>query len=126
MLDVLASSIGSLSNPLNIANAFKTKEKSSITNKTVSSYISYLEDAFLTQSVQRYGIKGRKHIGAKKNYFTDIGLRNARLNFRQLEETHILECDFVANRGSKRIYIDDNGIFIICLKDFLLNNEIDL
>ena len=203
LLDVLASSIGSLSNPLNIANTFKTKEKSSITNKTVSSYISYLEDAFLTQSVQRYDIKGRKHIGAnKKNYFTDIGLRNARLNFRQLEETHImeniiynelryrgydvdigtveynktdkngqnkkiqLECDFVANRGTKRIYIqsaydvsslekkeqeenslmrisdsfrkiiiqrhqviphyDDNGIFIICLKDFLLNNEIVL
>lgn len=142
LLDVAASSIGSLTNPVKIENTFKTKEKSTITNKTITSYLMYLEDAFLIQTAERFDIKGRKHIGAnKKYYFTDIGLRNARLNFRQIEESHImenviynelkfrgynvdvgvieynskdkngksqktqLECDFVANLGSEKIYI---------------------
>lgn len=142
LLNVLSSSIGSLTNPVKMQNTFKTKEKSTITNKTITSYINYLEDAFLIQTSERFDIKGRKYIGAnKKYYFTDLGLRNARLNFRQIEETHImeniiynelkmrgydvdvgvveynsrdkngkclktqLECDFVANLGSKRIYV---------------------
>lgn len=142
LLNVISSSIGSLTNPVKMQNTFKTKEKSTITNKTITSYINYLEDAFLIQTSERFDIKGRKYIGAnKKYYFTDLGLRNARLNFRQIEETHImeniiynelkmrgydvdvgvveynskdkngksiktqLECDFVANLGSKRIYI---------------------
>lgn len=142
LLNVISSSIGSLTNPVKLQNTFKTKENSSITNKTITSYINYLEDAFLIQTSERFDIKGRKYIGAnKKYYFTDLGLRNARLNFRQIEESHImeniiynelkmrgydvdvgvveynskdkngkslktqLECDFVANQGSKRIYV---------------------
>ena len=201
LLDVTASSIGAFTNPVKIQNTFRTKEKSSITNKTITSYLNYLEDAFLIQTVERFDIKGRKYIGAnKKYYFTDSGLRNARLNFRQIEEPHImeniiynelkmrgynvdvgiveyntkdkegktkkiqLECDFVANQGNEKIYIqsaldissekkktqeensllrindsfkkiiiqkekviphyDDNGIYIICLEDFLTGDEL--
>ena len=201
LLDVTASSIGAFTNPVKIQNTFRTKEKSSITNKTITSYLNYLEDAFLIQTVERFDIKGRKYIGAnKKYYFTDSGLRNARLNFRQIEEPHImeniiynelkirgynvdvgiveyntkdkegktkkiqLECDFVANLGNEKIYIqsaldissekkktqeensllrindsfkkiiiqkekviphyDDNGIYIICLEDFLTRDEL--
>ena len=201
LLDVTASSIGSFTKPVKIQNTFKTKEKSSITNKTITSYLNYLEDAFLIQTVERFDIKGRKYIGAnKKYYFTDSGLRNARLNFRQIEEPHImeniiynelkmrgynvdvgiveyntknkegktkkiqLECDFVANLGNEKIYIqsaldissekkktqeensllrindsfkkiiiqkekviphyDDNGIYIICLEDFLTGDTL--
>ncbi len=142
LLDVAASAIGSLTNPVRLQNTFKTREKSTITNKTITTYLKYLEDAFLIQISERFDIKGRKHIGAnKKYYFTDIGLRNARLNFRQMEEGHImeniiynelkmrgynvdvgiieyfskdkdgkskktqLECDFVANQGNEKIYI---------------------
>lgn len=200
LLNVVASSVGSLTNPVKIENTFKTIKKSTITNKTITSYLDYLEDAFLIQTVQRFDIKGRKYIGAnKKYYFTDTGLRNAKLNFRQLEETHLmenliynelrirgynvdvgvveynskdkngnslktqLECDFVANQGNCRVYVqsvlnissdeklkqeensllrisdgfkkviiqkekivphyDDNGIYIICLEDFLLNDK---
>ena len=201
LLDVTASSIGVFTNPVKIQNTFRTKEKSSITNKTITSYLNYLEDAFLIQTVERFDIKGRKYIGAnKKYYFTDSGLRNARLNFRQIEEPHImeniiynelkirgynvdvgiveyntkdkegktkkiqLECDFVANLGNEKIYIqsaldissekkktqeensllrindsfkkiiiqkekviphyDDNGIYIICLEDFLTGDTL--
>ncbi len=200
LLNVVASSIGSLTNPVKIENTFRTIKKSTITNKTITSYLDYLEDAFLIQTVQRFDIKGRKYIGAnKKYYFTDIGLRNAKLNFRQLEETHLmenliynelrirgynvdvgvveynskdkngkslktqLECDFVANQGNCRVYVqsalnvssseklkqeensllrisdsfkkviiqkekivphyNDNGIYITCLEDFLLNDQ---
>ena len=201
LLDVVASSIGSLTNPVKIENTFKTKKKSTITHKTITSYLNYLDDAFLIQAVDRFDIKGRKYIGAnKKYYFSDTGLRNARLNFRQIEETHImeniiynelkmrgynvdvgvveyrakdkngslkqiqLECDFVANLGNEKIYIqsalnladekkkaqeensllritdsfkkvivqkekvvphyDENGIYIVCLEDFLMGTAI--
>ena len=197
LLDVVASSIGSPTNPVKIENTFKSKKKSTITHKTITSYLNYLDDAFLIQTAERFDIKGRKYIGAnKKYYFSDVGLRNARLNFRQLEESHImeniiynelkmrgynvdvgivecrakdkngslrqiqLECDFVANLGNEKIYIqsalnladekkkaqeensllkindsfkkvivqkekvvphyDENGIYIVCLEDFLL------
>ena len=200
LLNVVASSVGSLTNPVKIENTFKTIKKSTITNKTITSYLDYLEDAFLIQTVQRFDIKGRKYIGAnKKYYFTDTGLRNVKLNFRQLEETHLmenliynelrirgynvdvgvveynskdkngkslktqLECDFVANQGNYRVYVqsalnvssseklkqeensllrisdsfkkviiqkeklvphyNDNGIYIICLEDFLLKDQ---
>ena len=200
LLNVVASSVGSLTNPVKIENTFKTIKKSTITNKTITSYLDYLEDAFLIQTVQRFDIKGRKYIGAnKKYYFTDTGLRNVKLNFRQLEETHLmenliynelrirgynvdvgvveynskdkngkslktqLEIDFVANQGNYRVYVqsalnvssseklkqeensllrisdsfkkviiqkekivphyNDNGIYIICLEDFLLKDQ---
>ena len=90
---VLASGIGSPVNALNIANTFKSLKKlNNITDKTVSTYISYLEDAFLVEKAERYDIKGRSYIGTlSKYYFKDMGLRNAILAFRQVEENHLME-----------------------------------
>ncbi|MBP5288137.1 MAG: ATP-binding protein [Elusimicrobiales bacterium] len=110
LTDVLASGIGALSNPLKIEKTFKSREKSSITNKTVSAYIEYLEEAFLISTAQRFDIKGHKYIGAsKKYYFTDMGLRNSRLNFRQIEENHIME-NVIYNELLIRGYSTDIGI----------------
>ena len=142
LVDVLASATGSLTNAPKIRATFKSSLHSSISIDTIRSYIDCLEDAFLVSEAKRYDIKGRKYIGAPvKYYFEDVGLRNARLNFRQVEETHLmenviynelrargfsvdvgivprryidesgkkatsmLEVDFVANRGSRRYYI---------------------
>ncbi|MGN0261359.1 MAG: ATP-binding protein [Eggerthellaceae bacterium] len=92
LVDVLASSIGSLTNPPKIEATFASVLKSKISTNTISAYIGYLEESFLIEEARRYDIKGRKYIGSpKKYYFEDIGLRNARLNFRQVEETHIME-----------------------------------
>ena len=92
VVDVLASAVGSLTNPTNLANTFASRGMGSIDDKTVRAYIDYLKDAFLVEEVSRYDVKGRKHIGAqKKYYYEDLGLRNARLNFRQQEETHLME-----------------------------------
>ena len=91
LLNVLASAVGSLSNPSKLANTFKSNGIS-VSDKTVGAYISYLQDAFFINKAERYDIKGRKYIASPyKYYFTDVGLRNAQLNFRQQEETHIME-----------------------------------
>lgn len=199
VVNIVASSIGSLTNPTKISDTFKSKLKSSISPNTVRTYINHLKEAFLISEAQRFDVKGRKYIGSPtKLYFEDVGLRNARLNFRQMEETHLmenivynelrlrgfsvdvgsvskrqvvdgrslsyqLEVDFVANLGSRRYYVqsalslpdqqkrdqekasllaikdafrkiiivkngleqgyDDDGIFYINLKKFLLNPE---
>ena len=199
VVNIVASSIGSLTNPTKISDTFKSKLKSSISPNTVRAYINHLKEAFLISQAQRFDVKGRKYIGSPtKLYFEDVGLRNARLNFRQMEETHLmenivynelrlrgfsvdvgsvnkrqlvdgrslsyqLEVNFVANLGSRRYYIqsalslpdqqkrdqekasllaikdafrkiiivkngldhgyDDDGIFYINLKKFLLNPE---
>ena len=93
LVRVLASGIGSLMSPTTIANTFKSiKNLQNITNKTVDTYIGYLEDAFLIEKAERYDIKGRQYIGSSsKYYFKDCGLRNAILSFRQFEENHIME-----------------------------------
>ncbi len=92
LVNVLASSIGSLINPTIIANTYSSSKKSNCSHKTISSYIKYLEDAFLISESPRYDIKGRKYIGTnKKYYFVDVGIRNARLAFRQQEPTHLME-----------------------------------
>ena len=92
LLDVLASSIGALTNPSKLANTFKSERQISIGSETIDKYIGYFEDAFLIKKAVRYDVKGRKYIGTPaKYYYSDIGLRNARLEFRQLEETHIME-----------------------------------
>ncbi|MBE5835814.1 MAG: ATP-binding protein [Butyrivibrio sp.] len=92
LLNVLASSIGSLTNPSKLANTFKSERQISIGSETIDRYIGYFEDAFLIKKAVRYDVKGRKHIGTPaKYYYSDMGLRNARLEFRQLEETHIME-----------------------------------
>ena len=200
LIDVIASSIGSLTNPQKMANTFRSAKQSTITRDTVKTYLDYMQDAFLMERAVRYDIKGRKYIDTPaKYYFEDLGLRNVRLNFRQTEHTHLmenliynelrmrgysvdvgqviqntknekgiserkqLEVDFVCNRGQDRIYIqsayallseekteqelrslkqikdsflkvvivggmqptfrNDDGILILNIFDFLLNNS---
>ena len=92
VVDVLASNIGSLTNPLNLENTFKTVKREVLKSKTIASYIGKLREAYLIEQAKRYDIKGRKYISAQmKYYFADLGLRNARLDFRQIEETHLME-----------------------------------
>lgn len=199
LMKVIASTIGSLSNAQKISDTFNSSGDKSISMPTISNYLKYLTESFVIQKGERYDIKGRKYIGTpSKYYYTDLGLRNALLNFRQFEETHLmenaiyneliyrgykvdvgvveirvdengkktrkqLEVDFVVNQGSKRYYIqsaytlpnqekveqeqaslikipdsfkkiiitsgnfpvwrNDQGITIIGLFDFLLNDD---
>ena len=117
LVDVLASAIGAPSNPTKIANTFATERGSTYTNKTISNHIDYLAEAFLISKANRYDIKGRKYIGANlKYYFVDLGLRNARLNFRQQEPTHIME-NIVYNELLVRGYNVDVGIVEIMEKN---------
>ena len=92
IVNMLASSVGSLTNPSKIANTFESNGIKGVSDKTISLYINYLMEAFMINKVQRYDIKGKRYISTpSKYYFSDIGLRNARLNFRQQEENHIME-----------------------------------
>ena len=92
LLDIISSSIGSLSNPTKLANTFMSEKNIKISQFTVSTYLNYFIDAFLIEKARRYDVKGRKYISSPyKYYFSDIGLRNARLNFRQNEQSHIME-----------------------------------
>lgn len=142
LINILASAIGSLTNPTKIEATFKSEIKSEISSNTIRQYIEFLKDAFLIREANRYDVKGRKYIGTPlKYYFEDVGLRNARLGYRQSEETHLMEnviynellvrgfavdvgvvekrkknsngtskrvyyeIDFIANKGSRRYYI---------------------
>ena len=90
--DILFSSVGSLTNPTRIANTISSVQGHSTTQPTVSNHIAFLEDAFLVKSVKRYDVRGREYLDSPLKYYAeDIGLRNARLNFRQIEETHLME-----------------------------------
>jgi len=110
LIDVMASSIGSLANPNRISNTFKSEKKVSLDPKTIKDYLSYLENAFLLSETKRYDVKGRKYINTPlKYYFEDVGLRNARLNFRQLEEPHIME-NVVYNELNLRGFNVDVGV----------------
>lgn len=92
LMNVMASSIGSSCNPNKIANTFKNVKKVSLAPQTIAKYLSFMEDAFIVEKSVRYDIKGRKYISTlSKYYFQDVGLRNALLNFRQVEETHLME-----------------------------------
>lgn len=200
LLDFVSSSVGSLSNPTKLANRFLTENKIKISNNTISKYLSYFEEAYVIYCAKRYDVKGGKYFSTSQKYFfADIGLRNARLNFRQVEETHLMEnilyndllrrgfdvdvgvieyvyrednkltkkqfeIDFVVNRGNVRYYIqsafalptqekieqetrslnlvkdsfrkivvvkddivpryDNNGIYYIGIKGFLLSEDI--
>ena len=109
LINVIASSIGSLTNPLKIQNTFKSVKKSEISVNTIKNYLDYLQDAFLIEKAVRYDIKGRKYIETPaKYYFEDLGLRNARLNFRQNEQTHLME-NLIYNELCKRGYSVDVG-----------------
>ena len=195
VINILASSVGSLTNPMNIYKTYTSVGDKDISINTITSYIEYIENAFLVKKVERYDVKGRKYISTPfKYYFTDLGLRNVRLNFRQQEENHIMEniifnellirgytvdvgvvetrnsdgrtyyeIDFICNMASNRYYIqsalnidskeknyqesrplncvgdnfkkiivvkddinpwyNEDGILIIGIKDFLLNNS---
>ena len=110
LVDILASAVGSLTDPLNLANTFKSVKKKTISDKTLKKYMDYLMDAFLVSKAVRYDIKGRKYIGSPaKYYFEDVGLRNARLNFRQMEENHIME-NIIYNELRIRGYHVDVGL----------------
>ena len=92
LMQVLASDIGSLTNPTKLADTFRSRHKSTISKNTVDHYIEYLSDAFLIEKAQRYDVKGRRYINSPfKYYFTDLGLRNAQIDFRQVEDTHLME-----------------------------------
>ena len=110
LLDIISSSIGSLTNPQKLANTFDSAGKMKLSAVTIKQYLDYFEDAFLIHRSKRYDIKGKKYISTPyKCYFSDIGLRNARLNFRQIEETHIME-NIIYNELCVRGYSVDVGI----------------
>lgn len=200
LIDILASAIGSLTNPTKLSNTFKSMGQKSLSDKTIKLYLDYLADSFLIEKAVRFNVKGKKYIDSpSKYYFEDVGLRNARLNFRQQEENHImeniiytelrsrgyrvdvgvveiqetactgkskrkqLEIDFIANKGNRKYYIqsafemsssekieqekkslnklndsfkkfviikddiktsiDENGLIIMGIYDFLLNEN---
>ena len=110
IVNILASSVGSLTNPLNITNTFNSKGYLDVSNSTVSNYINYLLDAFLISKVERYDIRGKNYISTpSKYYFADIGLRNARLNYREVDEEHIME-NVIYNELKVRGYNVDVGV----------------
>lgn len=110
LINVLASGIGSLTNPSKIVATFNSVIQSDISLNTVRSYIEYLEDAFIISEANRYDVKGRKYIGTPlKYYFEDVGLRNARLGFRQIEETHLME-NIIYNELRVRGFSVDVGV----------------
>lgn len=110
LINILASSIGSLTNPMKLSKTFKSVKNKTISDVTIARYIEYLEDAFLVNRVARYDVKGKKYIGSPaKYYFEDAGLRNAQLNFRQTEENHIME-NIIYNELRYRGFRVDVGI----------------
>ena len=110
LTDVLASSIGSLTNPLKLSNTFASSKNVKLSANTISNYLNYLQDAFLVEKAVRYDIKGKKYINTPaKYYFVDMGLRNARLSFRQQEYTHIME-NVIYNELRLRGYSVDVGV----------------
>ena len=110
LLDFISSAIGSLTNPLKLSNRYDSEKKIKISNGTISKYLSYFEEAYILYAAKRYDIKGAKYFSTPiKYYFADIGLRNARLNFRQVEETHIME-NIIYNDLIRRGYNVDVGV----------------
>ena len=113
LLNVLSSAIGSLTNPSKLSATFKSVKQKTISKTTIKNYLDYLMDSFLIDSAVRYDIKGKKYIDTPvKYYFTDMGLRNARLNFRQLEETHTME-NIIFNELKIRGFNVDVGVVTI-------------
>lgn len=110
LVDVIASSVGSLTSPYKLERTFKSAKGASLSSATIKKYLDYLEKAFVVCHAKRYDVKGRKHIGSPlKYYFEDVGLRNARLNFRQQEPAHIME-NVVYNELVARGYSVDVGV----------------
>lgn len=117
LIDIIASSIGSMQNPLKLQNTFKSVKQSNITSDTIKRYLDHLQDAFLIEKSLRFDIKGKRYISTPhKYYFEDLGLRNARLNFRQFEPTHLLE-NMLYNELRIRGFSVDVGQVITHQKD---------
>lgn len=113
LLNILSSAMGSLTNPSKLSATFKSVKNKTISKDTITKYIGYLKDSFLIDSAIRYDIKGKKYINTpSKYYFTDLGLRNARLNFRQVEETHAME-NIIFNELKVRGYNVDVGVVVM-------------
>lgn len=117
LVQILSSGIGSSTNPQRISNTFHTVENAPISRNTIKEYIAYLQDAFLIEGAMRYDVKGRKYIGTEsKYYFTDMGLRGTILDFRQQEETHIME-NVIYNELRMRGFLVDVGMIEAWKKD---------
>lgn len=117
LINILSSGIGSLTNPKKLADTFKTKKNIKISVNTVKSYLDYLCDSFIVSRATRYDIKGRKYIDTpQKYYFSDVGLRNARINFRQIEENHTME-NIIFNELIARDFNVDVGLVCVSGKD---------
>lgn len=117
LLNVISSSMGSLTNPYKLANTFNSEKKLNLSDKTISKYIEYFIDAFIINKAERYDIKGRRYINTPyKYYFEDIGLRNARLNFRQLDDGHTME-NIIYIELLRREYNVDIGVVELNEKD---------
>ena len=117
LLNIVSSAVGSLTNPEKLKNTFHSVKKSRITSATIKKYLGYFEDSFLLESAHRYDIKGKAYIETpKKYYFSDLGLRNARLNFRQYEPTHTME-NVIYNELRMRGYSVDVGVVPVAEKD---------
>lgn len=113
LIDVISSSIGSLTNPTKLENTFKSIKNESISKNTIDSYLRILSDSFLVYEASRFDIKGKKYIGSpKKYYFSDLGLRNTRLNFRQVEAPHLME-NMIYNELLARGYAVDVGVVTV-------------
>lgn len=137
LTDSLCSSVGSLTNPLRIQHILESVQKVKLSNDTIANYITYLEDSFLFEGAKRYNIKGHKYYESiKKYYAVDVGLRNAKLNFRQQEITHIME-NVIFNELRIRGYLVDVGVvetrvyhngkseYILQEVDFIATNEME-
>ena len=117
LINIIASGIGALTNPNKLANTFRSEKKSIISYDTVKDYIDYLCDSFLLEKSTRYDIKGKRYIDSPyKYYFKDLGLRNARLNFRQIEKTHLME-NLIYNEMKIRGYNVDVGVVPVVTRD---------
>lgn len=117
LLNIISSSVGSLTNPSKIEHTFKSVKQETLSRNTIESYLDILEDTFLIKKTNRYDIKGRKYINTpSKYYFVDMGLRNARLNFRQLEDTHMME-NIIFNELIHRGYNIDIGVVEVSEKN---------
>ncbi len=113
LVDYLASAIGSLTNPLNLKNTFKTVKKSDISVNTISTYLEYLQDAFLIEKSVRYDVKGKRYISTPmKYYFEDTGLRNARLDFRQIDESHLFENMIYNELRNRGLSVDVGQVYV--------------
>lgn len=125
LINILASSIGSLTNPQKIYETFKSNGEKELSMNTINSYLSYLEDAFIVKKTLRYDVKGRKYINTpQKYYFSDLGLRNARLNFRQQEESHLME-NAIYNELVMRGFNVDVGVVEIREGNNRIQTEVD-